>query len=220
MWLGLEEGLTWTLWNQARAASADEWSGRTVATALWASATAGAILGGTLGTAYGTTPGRASLVGSAGLWSGLIVGLVGAGVTGDSPTADDTYLLMSALGLNAGAIVGAVIGADVSPSIARVRFVDLGALAGGILAGGLYLAIANAHADRQVMTLTLAAGISGGLVAAWHLTAGMEPDYPRGAHRDADPSSGGGVVPSISPTSSGGRARGVDGLVLGLSGGF
>jgi hypothetical protein len=219
LWLGLEEGLTWTLWNQARAASADEWSGRTVATTLWASATAGAILGGTLGTAYGTTPGRASLVGSAGLWSALIVGLVGAGAVGASPSADDTYLLMSALGLNAGAVIGAVIGADVSPSIARVRFVDLGALAGGILTGGVYLAISNGHPDRAAMTLTLAAGISGGLVAAWEMTAGMEQDYARGGHGDAPPpASSGGVVPSISPSSRAGR--GVDGLVLGVSGGF
>ncbi|HET6149895.1 MAG TPA: hypothetical protein VFH68_20310 [Polyangia bacterium] len=219
MWIGLEEALAWTLWNQARANYYDEWSGRTVATVLWVTATAGAVLGGTLGTAYGTTPGRASLMGSTALWSGLVVGLLGASAVGDSPTADDSFLLLSALGLNGGAVAGVIIGKDVSPSIARVRFLDLGALTGGILAGGVYLAASNGHPSTRVLTGALAAGITGGLVTAWQLTGNMEPDHPRG-RQDAAPPAEPTLIPSISPSASRGGASGVDGLVLGVTGAF
>jgi hypothetical protein len=216
MWVGFEEGLVWTLWNQARANYYDEWSSRTIATVLWATATGGAILGGTLGTAYGTTPGRASLVGSAALWTGLVVGLLGATAVADSPTADDSFLLLSALGLNGGAVAGVIIGKDVSPSIARVRFLDLGGLAGGIVAGGVYLAASNAHPSRRAMTGALAVGISGGLIAAWQLTGNMEPDHPRGRQEVTPPT----FTPSIVPSSSRGATSGIDGVVLGMAGGF
>jgi hypothetical protein len=217
MWVGLEEGLAWTLWNQARAARADEWSGRTVAAALWGTATAGAALGGALGTVYGTTPGRASFMGSAALWTGLVSGLIGATAVERSDTADDDFMLASAIGLNAGAVAGVLIGKDVSPSIARVRFLDLGGLAGGILAGGLYFAVADKDPDQRTATGVLAAGITGGLLLAWHLTAGMEPDYPRASH-PTKISLLDGVTPTLSPSASNGH--GVDGAVIGMGGSF
>jgi hypothetical protein len=216
LWVGLEEGLAWTLWNQARALSTNEWSARTVATVLWATSTAGAVVGGALGTAYGTTPGRASLTGSAALWSALVVGLLSAAVVTDSPTADDTYLLISALALNGGAVTGAIIGKDVSPSIARVRFIDLGALSGGIVAGGIYLAASNGHPGTRGLSAVLAAGIAGGVLAAWRLTAGMEPDYPRPG--GLSPAAAATVAPSLLPSAS--HGRGVDGMVVGLAGEF
>jgi len=217
MWVGLEEGLAWTLWNQARASRADEWSGRTVATALWGTATAGAAVGGALGTVYGTTPGRASFMGSAALWAGLVSGLIGATAVERSDTADDDFMLASAIGLNAGAVAGVLIGKDVSPSIARVRFLDLGGLAGGILAGGLYFAVADKNPDQRAATGVLAAGITGGLLLAWHLTAGMEPDYPRAGHPTVI-SVLDGITPTLSPSTSNGH--GVDGAVLGMGGSF
>src|SRR4029077_6218227 len=112
-------------------------------------------------------------MGSAALWTGLVVGLLGAAAVADSPSADDSFLLLSALGLNGGAVAGVIIGKDVSPSIARVRFIDLGALAGGILTGGIYLAASNGHPSTRGMTGMLALGITGGLVAAWQLTGNM-----------------------------------------------
>jgi hypothetical protein len=216
MWVGFEEGLAWTLWNQARSSRSEEWSASTVATALWGTATAGAALGGVLGNAYGTTPGRASFMGSAALWTGLVSGLIGATALEKSSTADEGFMLASAIGLNAGVVAGVLIGKDVSPSIARVRFLDLGGLAGGILAGGLYFAFADQHADQRTATGVLAAGITGGLLLAWHLTSGMEPDYPRAGH----PAAGvlDGLTPTLSPSASNGR--GVDGAVAGVGGAF
>jgi hypothetical protein len=217
MWVGFEEGLAWTLWNQARSGRSEEWSAHTVATALWGTATAGAALGGVLGNAYGTTPGRASFMGSAALWTGLVSGLIGATALEKSSTADEGFMLASAIGLNAGVVAGVLIGKDVSPSIARVRFLDLGGLAGGIVAGGIYLAIADKDADQRTATGVLAAGITGGLLLAWHLTAGMEPDYPRAGH----PATLGmldGLTPTLSPSASNGRA--VDGAVVGVGGAF
>jgi hypothetical protein len=223
MWVGFEEGLAWILWNQARADSANEWSARTVATALWGTATAGAVLGGALGTLYGTTPGRASFVGSAALWSGLVAGLLGAtaaqGGGGGTSTADDSFMLTSALGLTAGATAGILLGNDVAPSIARVRFLDLGAIAGGVLFGGLYLAVSNGNPDTPKLTATLAGGIGVGLVTAWQLTTHMEPDYPR--HGRAAPS----AVSSFTPTlmlapGATNHASSVAGLLVGVGGGF
>ena len=217
MWVGFEEGLAWMLWNQARSSRSQEWSAHTVATALWGTATAGAALGGVLGNAYGTTPGRASFMGSAALWTGLVSGLIGATALEKSDTADEGFMLASAIGLNAGAVAGVLIGKDVSPSIARVRFLDLGGLAGGIVAGGIYLAIADRDADQRTATGVLAAGITGGLLLAWHLTASMEPDYPRAGH-PATLSMLDGLTPTLSPSASTGRA--VDGAVVGLGGAF
>ena len=216
MWVGFEEGLAWTLWNQARSAASDEWSSRAVATALWGTATAGAVLGGTLGTAYGTTPGRASFMGSAALWTGLVSGLVAASAVKESPTSDDDFMLASAIGLNVGAVAGVLVGKTVSPSIARVRFLDLGGLAGGILAGGLYIAVAGEHPDQRATTAVLAAGVTGGLILAWNLTSGMEPDHPRAGR----PSTGmlDSVTPTVSPSAHTGH--GIDGAVVGVGAAF
>jgi len=35
MYIGLEEGITWTLWNQARVSLLRRWQGKTVATLIW-----------------------------------------------------------------------------------------------------------------------------------------------------------------------------------------
>ena len=218
MWIGFEEGLVWTLWNQARAVSADEWSGRTVATALWGTATAGAVLGGALGTVYGTTPGRASFVGSTALWAGLVAGLLGSTVSHDNSSTDnDTFMLASSLGLTAGAVAGILVGKPVSPSIARVRFVDLGAIAGGVLVGGLYLAISNGKISSQRLTGALAGGITVGLVTAWQLTSRMEPDFPRSGQA-AVPGPLSSFTPVIAPRIH--EGSGVDGMVLGVGGAF
>ena len=57
----------------------------------------------------------------------------------------------------------------------------------------------------------------GGLLLAWHLTAGMEPDYPRAGH-PVTLSMLDGLTPTLSPSASNGRA--VDGAVAGVGGAF
>jgi hypothetical protein len=66
----------------------------------------------------------------------------------------------------------------VAPSVARVRFLDLGALCGSLAFGGLYIAAAGRGADVRGATAITAAGIVGGASLAWILTSGMPEDRP------------------------------------------
>ena len=176
MYIGLGEGLVLTLWNQARVYRADEWSSKTAATVVWGMATAGAAAGAIVGTVGGTTPGRASFVGSAAMWSGLVAGLMVGAATPDDDQQDDHALLAAAIGLNAGAVAGVLAAGPVSPSIARIRFLDLGGLAGGLAAGGLYLSAAGEESTSSGFMGLTALGMVGGLTTAWVATAGMPSD--------------------------------------------
>lgn len=174
--IGLQEGLALTLWNQARVRSADEWSGATVASVIWGLSTAGALTGGIVGSTAGTTPGRASFVGSTALWSGVVSGLTLGALVKDDATADEKALLGAGIGINAGAALGAAFASQVSPSIARVRYLDLGGIAGGLLFGGVYAATAEKDGNVQAGLGVTALGISAGLATAWFATAGMPED--------------------------------------------
>jgi hypothetical protein len=205
MYVGFEEGIAWMLWHEASAQRSSEFGEKTSMTVIWGLGTLGAVAGGVVGSAYGTTPGRASLMGSAAMWSGLVAGTFMGGMTG----SDDTALLSSAIALNAGAVLGALAGAEVSPSIARVRFIDLGGLSGGLLLGGLYWAVQDKQASGKGLLTATSLGMTAGLTAGWLLTRDMEPDQPR-KHRE--PSLAERMVPTLAPASTG------TGLVLGVAG--
>jgi hypothetical protein len=175
MYIGLGEGLALTLWNQSRVARRDEWSAAQSATVVWGFATAGAAVGAVVGTVGGTTPGRASFVGSAAMWTGAISALVTIDLVNEGHEQDDAAFLASVVGLNAGAIAGILAAGKVSPSIARVRFLDLGAVAGGLVLGGLYFSAAEQSNGRGLAGVT-GLGIAAGLTTAWFATNKMEPD--------------------------------------------
>jgi hypothetical protein len=203
--VGFEEGIAWTLWHEASVQRSSEYGAKAVTTLIWGLGSLGAVAGGVVGSAYGTTPGRASLMGSAAMWSGLVAGTFMGGLTG----SDDAALLSSAIALNAGAVLGALAGAEVSPSIARVRFMDLGGLSGGLLLGGLYWALQDTKATPEGVLTATSLGMTAGLTLGWLLTRDMEPDQPR-KHRE--PSLAERLVPTLVPTSAG------TGLVLGVAG--
>jgi hypothetical protein len=205
MYVGFEEGIAWMLWHEASAPYSSEFGPKAVTTMIWGLGTLGAVAGGVVGSAYGTTPGRAALMGSAAMWSGLVAGTFMGGMTG----IDDTALLSSAIALNAGAVLGALAGAEVSPSIARVRFIDLGGLSGGLLLGGLYWAVQDKDVTPRGLLTATSLGMTAGLTAAWLLTRDMETDLPR-KHRE--PSLAERLVPTLVPASTG------TGLVLGVAG--
>jgi hypothetical protein len=205
MYVGFEEGLAWMLWHEASVNRSSEFGEKTAMLAIWGLGTVGAVAGGVVGSAYGTTPGRASLMGSAAMWSGLVAGTFMGGMTG----SDDTALLSSAIALNAGAVLGALAGAEVSPSIARVRFIDLGGLSGGLLLGGLYWAVRDKQATGKGLLTSTSLGMTAGLTAGWLLTRDMETDQPR-KHRE--PTLAERMVPTLAPASTG------TGLVLGVAG--
>jgi len=174
--LGFEEGLVLSLWNVSLSDPSSHWQGSTIADVIWASSTIGAVGGGLLGTTLGTTPGRASFVGSAGLWTGLVTGFAAAAFTGSGQDRAPTALLAADIGLNAG-IVGGLLGAsDVSPSIARVRFLDIGGIGGGLAFAGIYLAAAGKNPDAQAGFGATALGMASGLVVAWLATQSMPAD--------------------------------------------
>lgn len=209
MYLGLGQGIVWTIWNQARVNYYDEWEPTTIADLIWASATVGAVAGGALSTAFGATPGRASYVSSAALWSSVLFGLLGAAAGRDDRYLDDRALLASAIGLNAGAVTGVLTAGAVSPSIARVRFLDLGALAGGAIAGGLYLSASDRNVEPQGAMIITSFGIAGGLGTAWWLTRDMKQDRgPRERQSGAEP----WVQLAVAPTPGGGRVTAVGGF--------
>lgn len=206
--LGLLEGIFWTTWNQARVRFDEEWDEKTVASLIWGASTAGAITGGVLGARFGTTPGRASFVSSAGLWTGTIGGMLASALTPNDKASsrDDNGLLLAALGLNVGAGLGVWKSKDVSPTIARVRFIDLGGLAGGLLAGGLFLAADDRNTSERGLLAVTSLGMAGGLGLAFHLTREMEEDRP-----EADE-----APPAFNARASLAPVRG--GMTLGLNG--
>jgi hypothetical protein len=198
MYIGLEEGLAWTFWNQARTYRADEWKGKTIADVIWLFSTAGAVGGGLVGTLRGTTPGRASFVGSSALWAGLVAGLFAGAVSPEDDQQDDRALLASAIGLNVGAVGGALAAGPVSPSIARVRFLDLGGIGGGLLFGGLYLAAADKKLEGRGLMGATAFGSAIGLGVAWYATSGMPADRIERSDRGSRP-----AMASIAPIRGG-----------------
>jgi hypothetical protein len=204
LYVGFEEAIVWAIWHEAYAVRSSEWGAKPVTLLIWGAGTAGAVAGGVVGTLHGTTPGRASLMGSAAMWSSLVAGTLMGGLTGH----DDTALLSAAIMLNAGAVAGVVAGAQVSPSIARVRFIDLGGFSGGLLVGGLYWTVQDRNASGRGLLTSTSLGITAGLVTSWILTRDMETDQPR---KNREPSFAERLMPVVAPASSG------TGFVLGVA---
>lgn len=177
MSLGFFHGSSWGTYYQATASSGDQLDVDQYVTLLWGSTTAGAVAGGLIGTLNSTTPGRAAFVSSTTLWSGTILGLGVAGTTADDDGLDDRSFLGAAFGATAGTVGGILAAGSVAPTTARVRFLDLGAVAGGLAVGGLTLAAVAEDTDSgQEVLLATDLGIVGGLLLAWWLTEDMPKD--------------------------------------------
>jgi hypothetical protein len=169
VWLGLEEGLVFAVYEGSQP---NNWSAAGAATLIWATSTAGAVAGGIAGATLPMTPGRASYVGSAGLWTGALGGLFLGAVTQDNgaPWA------AAGVGVAAGTVAGILSAGPVSPSVAHVRFIDLGGIVGVLAAGGLYLAASGNNVDGHALSGAAALGAAGGLVTAFLLTRSMPKD--------------------------------------------
>ena len=205
LYLGFEQGLLWTLWQDANNSYSNRWKENTKAAVIWGSATLGALAGGIVGATSTATPGRASWVGSTGLWTGVVAGFAGLAAHGDGRGDDAAFELTAAIGVAAGAGIGLLTAKAVSPSIARVRFLDLGALAGGLLAGGLYYAAADRSSNATAFSTITALGVLGGLGTAWALTSSMPRDDGPRVKDEAK------FSPTIAPT-QGGATFGVAGM--------
>ena len=197
--IGMMEGLAWMSWYQAEATYENELDEEGAAGLVWGLSTVGLATGAILGAKLRTTPGRMAFVSSGALWSAAVVGLSAASIVGEEEEADDAFLLATALALNAGAAAAAWLGSELNPSADRVLYLDLGGLAGGLVAGGLYVAIADEDSDVRAGAALTAAGIAGGLATAWILTSDLPPDAPRAGEPPAfsmgmAPLEGGGML--------------------------
>ncbi len=177
LYIGLEEGIVWSMWQTERAGS--HWQDGTTATVVWGFSTVGLVTGGIVGALVPVTPGRASFVGSAALWSAALAGFGSGAVNPDFSTRKNSAWLAAGIGLNAGIVAGLLTAGPVSPSAARVRYLDLGAFGGGVTMTALYFGVASSHFEGRVASGAAAVGIAGGLVGAWLATSSMAPDYPR-----------------------------------------
>jgi hypothetical protein len=143
---------------------------------IWGSATAGGLLGGLLGVTIPVTPGRASFTSSGALWGGLVTSLVTVGFTGDD--FESAPFVSGLIGATAGGVTAGLLANNISPSIARVRLIDVGGVAGGLVVGGAYASLAD-RLDEQAFSLLTSAGVIAGLATAAWLTKDMDRDEPR-----------------------------------------
>lgn len=208
MWLGLWQGLAWGGYYQASVTAYDEMSEKGFASLLFATTTAGALTGGLIGTYRATTPGRAAFVGSASVWPAIVLGLGVAAIVPDDQYRGDRALLSSAIGLTTGSVAGMLFAGRVSPTTARVRFLDLGGLAGGLALGGITLAVSGEESGPEATMAMTSLGAVAGLTTAWLLTAGMPKDLGAQSPRQSAVT----FVPTVFPQ------RG--GMNLGVAGAF
>lgn len=177
--LGALEGVWLTGYQNAVASRRDEesWRSPTVATVLWAGATLGGVAGGLLGSVREPTPGQVSYTTSAALWGGAAGALLaGATESRTSYRAERAYAV-GALGYNVALLAALATSPQHAPSVARIRLVDLGGLAGGLLGAGAYLLVADEDSSSRAAMGASAAGALVGLGLSWWATAGM-PDEP------------------------------------------
>lgn len=181
LYLGLGEGVWIVGLSHAGATRQDDdsrWSSSAVATALWAGATVGGVTGGVIGSWREPTPGRVSFTSSAGTWAGLTSGFVGAALESRERSRPETAFLAGGVGYNLGILGGLAFAPRIAPSVTRVRFIDLGALSGGLVGAGSYAIAAEGDASVRVGLGFAAAGMATGIGVAWWLTSGMPKDPP------------------------------------------
>ncbi len=178
MLLGLSEGLLFDGWHAIN--TQGTWGAQAYVGIGIATTTLGATLGGVFGAFVPMTPGRASWVSSAGLSSGGLVACVTGAIGANS--INEGVLLAALVGENAGIVTGILTAGLVSPSISRVRLLDLGGLLGGLTIFGIYAAVASSTAgqtlDANASLGVTGLGIAAGLTTSWLLTRNMAPDRP------------------------------------------
>jgi hypothetical protein len=215
MYLGFGEGLWLTSVQRAYAsthADIDHWGAQRISTAVWLSATAGALGGAIIGAINRPTPGRVSFTASTAIWTGALAAFAAhAFEPDDKQRAQSTYLV-GALAYNVGLLAGIVFGPVVAPSVKRVRYTDLGGLAGALLVGGGYALLVDAADSRVGLGLAAVGGAAGLGIATW-ATRDMAPDR---SHDSLQPILGRRGAQSAAPRPTLIPLRG--GFMAGLSG--
>lgn len=183
LYLGLGQGIWVVGYQHARAARIEDidndsgvrWSPESTASVLWAGATMGAGIGAVVGGYLPTTPGRVSFVASTTMWAGALTGLGFGAVLPDDEFRRERAFLAGGAGYNLGLGGGILAAPIVSPSVARVRLVDLMGIAGGLASAGLYLSLSDTPGTRTTEGLAVL-GAGSGLALGWLVTSGMPKD--------------------------------------------
>lgn len=202
LYLGFGEGLMLVGYERSASDRRGEpaWQQETVARVLWTGATLGGLGGAALGGLREPTPGRVSYVGSTSLWTGLVAGFAGAAIQPEDERRGETAFAAAAVGYNLGLASGIWVAPRIAPSVARVRFIDLGGIGGGLLgASGYALAVGDTSNPRAGLAAT-GIGMAGGIVLASWLTATMPKDTPASTKT---PPSAALVMPLFRPTAGG-----------------
>jgi hypothetical protein len=215
LYLGLGQGIWLVGYQHARSARIEDidndsnvrWTPEATASALWGGATLGAGIGAIVGGYLPTTPGRVSFVASTTMWAGALTGLGVGAIHPDDEYRRERAFLAGGAGYNLG-LAGGLWGSHlVSPTVARVRLVDLLGIAGGLASAGFYLSVANEPDTRLTEGLAVI-GAGTGLALGWLATSGM----PKDTTTTTPPGAAG--IPTFQPTL--GAVRG--GATLGIGG--
>jgi hypothetical protein len=196
LYLGLGEAV-WVIGLEhaaaTRRADGSRWSAEMVGTALWSGATLGGIVGGVVGAWREPTPGRVSFTSSAATWAGVTSGFLAAAVESRDRSRGETAMAVGGVGYNLGLVGGIVVAPLLAPSVARVRFADLGAVGGGLLGAGAYAVAAERTATVRGGLGFAALGMASGLGLTWWLTEGMprDPSADASVHATLVPTAGG-----------------------------
>ncbi len=173
MLLGLGESVWLLGYQRARAQRRGEptWSAPTVATVAWSGATVGAVSGGLIsGFFRQTTPGRVSFTTSGALWGGLLASFSGAAIESRDSHRKETAFASGGIGYSAGLLASLVVAPTFRPSIARVRFVDLGGLGGGLLSAAGYFLVVGEDGNSRGGLTAAAIGSTAALGLSWWAT--------------------------------------------------
>jgi hypothetical protein len=200
VYLGFGEGIWAVGYQHAVATRRDDlppWNDKEVASVIWGGATLGAIGGGIVGSLRDTTPGRVSFTLSTSLWGGLIGSFATTALSPDEARRTEHAFAAGLIGYNAGLITGLVLAPSVAPSIARVRFVDLGGIGGGLIGAGTYTLVVGEGGRSRAAFGAAAIGASLGLGLTWWATSGMQTDPLPKSARDLN------LLPSLVRTRDG-----------------
>ncbi|MEO6602271.1 MAG: hypothetical protein ABIQ16_20485 [Polyangiaceae bacterium] len=203
VYLGFGEGIWMVGYQHAVATRRDDvrpWNDKQVASALWGGATLGAIGGGIVGSLRDTTPGRVSFTLSTSLWGGLISSFAATALSPDEARRTEHAFASGLIGYNVGLLGGLILAPSVAPSIARVRFVDLGGIGGGLIGAGTYTLAGQGGSSRAAFGAS-ALGATLGLGLTWWATSGMKTDPLSQSARELR------ILPSLVRTSGGWLAQ-------------
>jgi hypothetical protein len=179
--VGFGEGMAMALWAGNRTSSSFS-TYRKFTSYVWGLSTAGIVAGSVVAATIPTTPGRSSWVGSTALAGGVFLGgLAGAFTPQSTPGNDDSlrsFGLTAALGGLAGVGAGILTAPMLSPSISRVRFIDLAWVSGSLLSLGFCSAYGNSGRGCTERTAfgVMGAGAGVGFIIGALATMGLKGD--------------------------------------------